>query len=100
MSSNIPNKIYRYQSFNALSLDALCHDQLYFSDPAKFNDPLDCKPSVEQDSDKETLQLTLKALIKKRVEMEVLTSLKAAKAGGDNAKAHAQRQAQQTADNG
>ena len=45
------------------------------------------------------MQLTLKSLIKKRVEMEVLTSLKAAKAGGSNAKAHAQRQAQQTADN-
>lgn len=99
MNSQAPEKIYRYQPFNALSLDALCHDQLYFSDPSNFNDPLDCKPSVECDSDKNTLQMILGTLIRKRVTDEVLDSLKAAKVEGDGAVAHAQTQGQQEADN-
>jgi hypothetical protein len=41
-----PEKVYRYQKFNDLSLNALIFDQLYFSDPRNFNDPLDCQPSV------------------------------------------------------
>lgn len=99
MTAATPQKIYRYQPFNALSLDSLCHDQLYFSDPSNFNDPLDCKPSVKCDSDKETLQKILVALIERRVAEEVLCSLRAAKASGDNAESHAQKQGQQEADN-
>jgi len=94
----VPEKIYRYQKFSALSLNALCIDQLYFSDPAAFNDPLDCKPSVEQDSDKKTLSLILSGLIKKRVEQDVLASLKIAKIEGDQGKVHAKQQALQSAE--
>lgn len=99
MIATTPKKIYRYQSFNALSLDSLCHDQLYFSDPSNFNDPLDCKPSVECDSDKQTLQKILVTLIERRVEEEVLCSLRAAKVSGDNAENHAKKQGQQEANN-
>ena len=99
MNDLFPEIIYRYQSFNALSLDALCLDQLYFSDPSKFNDPLDCSPSVVRDSDKKTLQMVLKSLIRRRVTDKVMASLKAAKVKGDNAITHAERQGQQEADN-
>lgn len=99
MTAEIPEIIYRYQPFNALSLDALCHDQLYFSDPSNFNDPLDCKPSVECDSDKKTLQMVLAALIERRVTDEVLGSLKAGKVDGVKAVSHAQRQGQQEGGN-
>lgn len=99
MSISIPEKIYRYQQFNARSLDALCHDQLYFSDPSNFNDPLDCKPSVKRDSDKKTLQAILRSFVGKRVEAEVLNSLKAAKVDGDRSVAHAKKQGEQEADN-
>jgi len=99
MTAEAPQIIYRYQSFNALSLDALCHDQLYFSDPSNFNDPLDCKPSVECDTDKKTLQKILAALIERRVTEEILCSLKVAKVDGENAENHAKNQGQQEAAN-
>lgn len=99
MINLMPEKIYRYQPFNALSLDALCHDRLYFSDPNKFNDPLDCKPAVTNDSDKITLRNILITLIEKRVTGEVITSLRAAKVEGEGAQAHAGKQGKQEADN-
>ncbi|MEW8184698.1 MAG: DUF2971 domain-containing protein [Candidatus Thiodiazotropha endolucinida] len=97
MTSEAPEKIYRYQSFNALSLDSLCHDQLYFSDPSNFNDPLDCKPAVECDSDKETLQNILVSLIERRISEEVSCSLKAAKVDGNIAENHARNHGHQEA---
>ncbi|MEW8292733.1 MAG: DUF2971 domain-containing protein [Candidatus Thiodiazotropha endolucinida] len=99
MNSSMPEIIYRYQPFNALSLDALCHDRLYFSDPNKFNDPLDCKPVVINDSDKLTLRNILIALIETRVTGEVINSLRAAKVEGEQAQAHAHRQGKQEAGN-
>ncbi len=99
MNSSMPEKIYRYQSFDALSLSALCHDQLYFSDPNKFNDPLDCKPAVINDSDKLTLRNILIALIQTRITGEVISSLRVAKVEGEQAQAHAHKQGKQEADN-
>jgi hypothetical protein len=95
----IPERIYRYQSFNALSLDALCHDQVYFSDPSAFNDPLDCQPSVKCDSDIVTLRDVFHGLIKKRVSEEVLSSLKSARLDVGNAITHSITQGMQEADN-
>ncbi|ODS22480.1 hypothetical protein AB835_13935 [Candidatus Endobugula sertula] len=97
--AEIPHKIYRYQSFSALSIDTLCNDQLYFSNPSNFNDPLDCKPSIECDSDKNTLQAILSLLIERRVTEEVLASLKAAKVKGEDAENHAKVQGKQEAIN-
>ncbi|TQV78010.1 DUF2971 domain-containing protein [Exilibacterium tricleocarpae] len=99
MILKIPQKIYRYQSFSAQSLEALCHDQIYFSDPSAFNDPLDCSPSIESDTDAETLRKILSRLIQKRVEQEILVSLKAANIEGDRGRQHAERQAQKAAYN-
>lgn len=92
MESTTPKIIYRYQSFNALSLDSLCHDELYFSDPSKFNDPLDCSPTVERDSDKKTLQEILESLVVRRVIQEILSSLKNARVNTRNALNHAKKQ--------
>jgi len=99
MSSNQPKKVYRYQLFSDLSVDALCHDQLYFANPTSFNDPLDCQPSVESDSNKAKLRLILAEQIKRRVEAETLSSLEGAKVTGDNAILHAKKVAEQAARN-
>lgn len=82
-----------------LSLNSLCHDRLYFSGPNKFNDPLDCKPTVINDSDKLTLRTILIALIETRITGEVINSLRAAKVEGVQAQAHARMQGKQEADN-
>nr|WP_283777893.1 DUF2971 domain-containing protein [Sansalvadorimonas sp. 2012CJ34-2] len=74
-------------------------DQLYFSDPVSFNDPLDCQPSVMTDSDLTELRAILKKQIQKRVHAENLLSLKSAKVTGNGADEHAERTANQTAQN-
>lgn len=94
-----PDKVFRYQKFSELSLSALCHDQLYFSDPGAFNDPLDCQPNVDSDSNIVELRSILKEQIRQRIESEILSSLSRAKITGDNAIEHAKRIAIQTAQN-
>ena len=97
MSSKKPRKFYRYQRFSLMTIDSLCHDQLHFADPGVFNDPLECQPTVEPDSDRDTLRLVLTELIRKRVESEVLASLKIAKLKGKKAAAHAKKLGKQAA---
>lgn len=38
----LPNKLYKYQPFNTISLSNLSNLQIYFCNPTKFNDPYDC----------------------------------------------------------
>ncbi len=94
-----PDKVFRYQTFSELSLNALCHDQLYFSDPSAFNDPLDCQPNVESDSNVNELRSILREQIQQRIEAETLSSLSSAKVTGDAATQHAKSIAIQFAQN-
>jgi hypothetical protein len=91
MSANQPRKIYRYQCFSATTVGSLCHDTLYFADPAAFNDPLDCQPTVDADSDIDTLRHLLSELVKKRVEAESVAALNKAHLKSKKAAAHAKR---------
>lgn len=91
MLNNQPKKVYRYQSFNSKTVEALCNDQLFFSDPASFNDPQECNPFVESDSDIETLKHILTKLISERVKKEIITSLKKSKLKGNGAIKHAKK---------
>ena len=74
-----------------MAIEALCHDGLYFASPAAFNDPLDCRPTIESDSDKRTLRAILTELINRRVAAETLRALKTARLKGGKAEAHAHR---------
>ena len=42
-------KLYKYRSFNVNSLTELCDSEVYFSNPQRFNDPLDCSPTLIND---------------------------------------------------
>ena len=97
MSYNQPRKIYRYQRFSARTIESLCHDHLHFADPAAFNDPLDCQPTVETDSDIDILRLLLTELISRRVKAEAVASLNNAKMKGKEALDHAKRMGDQAA---
>lgn len=92
-----PKKVYRYQSISALTIKSLCHDELYFAAPAGFNDPHDCKPTVESDSEKETLRKILSELILRRVAAETLGALRSARIQGAKAGEHAQLSGKQAA---
>jgi hypothetical protein len=41
--------LFKYRSFGVNSLRELCESEVYFSDPKKFNDPLDCSPTLIND---------------------------------------------------
>jgi hypothetical protein len=67
--------VYRYRSFSTKTLDSLCHDTLYFAHPGTFNDPLDCKPTLECDSNLEQLRKLHERLFERRVLAEKRSSL-------------------------
>lgn len=89
-----PATFYRYRTFSTATLDSLCHDTLHFAHPGTFNDPLDCNPTLECDSELEALRELLAFLVQRRVLAEVLASLKQAHLRGENATAHAHKRAQ------
>jgi len=91
MVTNQPKKIYRYQRFNTTAIESLSYDRLHFADPAAFNDPLDCQPRVESDSDKNTLRQLLTELVRRRVGAEASVSLKNAKLNSEKVAAHAKK---------
>lgn len=80
-----------------MTVETLCHDELYFADPAAFNDPLDSKPTVESDSDKRTLRLLVAELVKRRVVAETLAALSNARLEGEKAEVHAKRLGEEAA---
>ncbi len=43
MDRSLPAKLYKYQPYNVQTLDNLKNRVLWFSKPAQFNDPFDCK---------------------------------------------------------
>jgi hypothetical protein len=90
-------RFYRYRSFSASTVESLCRDELYFASPADFNDPFDCKPVVEPDSDAEVLRAILQQLVAARVSAETQNALASAKLKGDKAVAHARRSGEQEA---
>ncbi len=92
-----PKKVYRYRNFSSLTVDSLCRDELFFSDPTAFNDPLDCQPTVEADSNSEDLRALLSKLITQRISSETISSLKKTKVQGTSAERHAAMLADKTA---
>ena len=82
-----------------MAVNSLCHDQLYFANPASFNDPLDCQPKVEIDTDIGVLRLLLSELISRRVSANTISSLKNAKLEEKKAAAHAKKLGAQASHN-
>jgi len=77
-----------------MTLESLCRDTLYFAHPGTFNDPLDCKPTIECDSNIEELRNLLTFLIQQRVSTEVHRTLKKVGIRDERATAHANKSAQ------
>lgn len=78
MSCNIleqPKTFYHYRNFNNFTIDSLCSDSFYFSNPHDFNDPFDCNPKIQCDSNIHELKELLSKMIKTRVAKEVKNSL-------------------------
>lgn len=86
-----PKTFYKYRAFNTTTLDALCHDTVFYANPGSFNDPLDCNPTIECDSPIEDLRKLLTFQIRHRVKAEILSNLKLARVKDQSASEHARR---------
>ena len=72
----IPERLFKYVGFTPRVLQQLCMGEVYYSDPGNFNDPLDCRPTVQTDLPIPDLQDVLAQLIVRRVSKEVSESMK------------------------
>src|SRR5207302_6745181 len=54
--SKLPRTLYKYRTFNVNTLRLLSQAEVYYASPAKFNDPLDCRPTVQVDADRSSLE--------------------------------------------
>lgn len=96
--SRIPKTFYRYRAFDGHILDSLCHDTMHFANPGTFNDPLDCRPTLDCDSDLCDLRDLYANLLRQRVLSELYDGLKKAGFPGERASKHAEKRAQLSVD--
>ncbi|GLT01007.1 hypothetical protein GCM10007897_23980 [Sphingobium jiangsuense] len=59
----IPKKLYKYRKFDVTTLNMVTDHGLYFANPRKFNDPLDCELSIEANISPRKLSDLLKFLL-------------------------------------
>lgn len=63
-------KLYKYRSFGVNSLRELCESEVYYSDPKKFNDPLDCSPTLINDVDVKDIEALCHRMIMEKSDKE------------------------------
>lgn len=73
----LPKLLFKYRDLTARTLDMLVGDKQYFADPRTFNDPLDTRPSFEDDVDTPELSRILSILIEKRTAADMRVGAKA-----------------------
>ena len=52
----LPRKLYKYRAFGVNSLRLLSKAEIYYAKPRSFNDPLDCDPTVQVDTDRASIE--------------------------------------------
>ena len=75
----LPTRLYKYRDLTARTLGMVVGDQLHFADPSTFNDPLDTRPSVEDDVDKGELGRILRILTERNTAADMRAGAKAMK---------------------
>jgi len=49
--SKLPRRLYKYCAFNVNTLRLLSEAEVFYANPTTFNDPLDCNPTIQIDTD-------------------------------------------------
>ena len=62
----LPTRLYKYRDLTPRTLHMVVGDQLHFADPGTFNDPLDTRPSLDNDVDVRELGRILWKLTERR----------------------------------
>ena len=73
----LPNQLYKYRGFNQHTLDMIVNNNVYYTDPSTFNDPLDTQPSLVdnlREGGSHNLLDMLKSLVVRRVIKELDSS--------------------------
>jgi hypothetical protein len=97
-SAGKPKRLYKYKKFDQQTLELLVLDKLHFSDPRKFNDPFDTRPSVDVDLGEDRLEKALRCLVEQRVHAEMGAAAKTIKYKGPRTQAHIQQLSKLSAD--
>lgn len=81
-ASTPPRLLYKYRGFSDRLLDMLVADELYYSNPGDFNDPMDCRPTLEANLPNNQLEQVLSHLREQRVLAEMQAAAKSLKYRG------------------
>lgn len=77
-----PRRLYKYRAFGNRLLDMLVADELFYANPADFNDPLDSRPSLATDLSATELEQVLSRMVEQRTNAEMTAAAKAIKYRG------------------
>ncbi|ELT47457.1 DUF2971 domain-containing protein [Brucella intermedia] len=86
-----PKLLYKYRAFSPRLLDMLVADELYYSDPGDFNDPLDCRPSFDANLPNHELESILSRMREQRALAEMQAAAKSLKYRGPKTIEHIAR---------
>ncbi|MFM1960457.1 MAG: hypothetical protein RL588_1974 [Pseudomonadota bacterium] len=64
-------KLFKYRGFNMWTLRCLTEAEVWYAQPSSFNDPLDCRPSIEVDLERATLEKLYYRLMLRRMEKNI-----------------------------
>lgn len=70
MVASPPRKLYKYRGFTINTLRMLSEAEVYFASPTLFNDPLDCRPTIDIDVEVGTLQRLLAKMLEAQSPLE------------------------------
>jgi Protein of unknown function (DUF2971) len=56
ITRKLTRKLYKYRSFGINSLRLLSKGEIYYANPRSFNDPLDCDPTIQVDTDRASIE--------------------------------------------
>ena len=96
-ANKLPRLLYKYRGFSHRLLDMLVADELYYSDPGDFNDPLDCRPTLDANIPNDQLEQVLRRLREQRVLAEMQAAAKSLKYRGPRTIDHIALQSQKDA---
>lgn len=88
-----PARLYKYRPIDTRTITALISDQLRFSDPTLFNDPMDTNPLIEVDLETGDLERLLVTMARRRHEDELRAAADRLKYQGQKTAEHIVRQA-------
>lgn len=76
---DLPKRLYKYRRFCGRDLALLVSDDLYYADPSTFNDPLDSRPSLDNDLEVAELVKMLRHFVEQRTSDEMSAAVRAIK---------------------